>query len=101
MSYGDRDAAIGMEITARGYEFPIIFDVGGSNGSWVDIMSKVFDKSRFELFEPLAEIQPSYKEVLVHLKAVYKESYMHSVAIGEKDGSIEVNIFSDASASTV
>jgi len=100
MSYGDEDAAIGRKIKERGYDFPIIFDVGGSNGSWVNIMSKVFDKSRFELFEPLADIQPSYKEILVHLQAVYKESYMHPVAIGEKDGKIKVNIFPDASAST-
>ena len=51
MDYGETDIRIGNEIKARGYTFPIIFDVGGSNGSWVNVMSKVFPDSRFELFE--------------------------------------------------
>jgi FkbM family methyltransferase len=63
-------------------------------------MSKVFTTSRFELFEPLAEINPAYKEILVHLKAIHAESYMHPVAIGEKDGTITINVFDDPSAST-
>jgi FkbM family methyltransferase len=100
MSYGDADAAVGRLIAAQGYRFPIVFDVGGSNGSWVNIMSKAWPDSRFELFEPLAEIHPKYIEVLVHLKAIHQESYMHPVAIGEKDGQITLNVFDDPSAST-
>jgi FkbM family methyltransferase len=100
MSYGDNDAAVGRLIQQQGYEFPVVFDVGGSNGSWVNIMSKVFTTSRFELFEPLAEIHPKYMEVLVHLKAIHKESYMHPFAIGAQDGSITLNVYDDPSAST-
>ncbi|MGE3914420.1 MAG: FkbM family methyltransferase [Hyphomicrobiaceae bacterium] len=100
MSYGEKDQAIGRGIYDRGYRFPIVYDVGGSNGSWVNIMSKVLPGSRFELFEPLAEIHPKYKEILVYLKHVYRESYMHPVAIGEKDGKIRINVYDDPSAST-
>jgi len=100
MSYGDNDAGIGRAILNAGYSFPNIFDVGGSNGSWVNIMSKVFTTSRFDLFEPLAEINTSYKEILVYLKDIHQDSHMHPCAIGEKDGSIKVNIFDDPSAST-
>ena len=100
MSYGDLDTAVGHAIKTRGYTFPVIFDVGGSNGSWVNIMSKVFTDSRFELFEPLAEIQPSYKEILVYLKGIHSESYMHPIAIGEKDGTIKISVYDDPSAST-
>ena len=100
MSYGDLDTAVGHAIKTRGYTFPVIFDVGGSNGSWVNIMSKVFTDSRFELFEPLAEIQPSYKEILVYLKGIHAESYMHPIAIGEKDGTIKISVYDDPSAST-
>jgi FkbM family methyltransferase len=100
MSYGDADAAIGQAIKQRGYVFPTIYDVGGSNGSWVNIMSKVFPQSRFELFEPLAEIHPKYKEILVYLKGIHAESYMNPIAIGDRDGSIKLNIYDDPSAST-
>lgn len=100
MAYGDTDAAVARAIKERGYEFPVIFDIGGSNGSWVNITSKVFNTSRFELFEPLAEIHPKYIEILKYLKHVYQESYMHPVAIGEKDGSIEISVFEDPSGST-
>jgi FkbM family methyltransferase len=100
MSYGDEDAAVGKSLVDSGYTFPIVFDVGGSNGSWVNIMSKVMPNSRFELFEPLAEIQPSYKEILVYLKQIHKESYMHPFAIGERDGTIKINVYDDPSAST-
>lgn len=100
MSYGDIDSKIAQAIMRQGYSFPNIFDVGGSNGSWVNIMSKVFTDSRFDLFEPLAEINESYKEILVHLKAIHEDSHMHAIAIGEKDGSIKVNMFDDPSAST-
>ncbi|MGL4637675.1 MAG: FkbM family methyltransferase [Beijerinckiaceae bacterium] len=100
MNYGDADSAIGQALVQRGYTFPVIYDVGGSNGSWVNIMSKVFPKSRFELFEPLAEIHPKYKEILVYLKGIHGESYMNPIAIGEKDGTIDINIYDDPSAST-
>lgn len=100
MTYGEDDTRIGKMIRDFGYEFPIVFDIGGSNGSWVNVMSKVFPKSRFELFEPLAEINADYKEILVYLKDVHKESYMHPFAIGEKDGTITINEFADPSAST-
>jgi FkbM family methyltransferase len=100
MNYGDADASIGRAIKERGYSFPVIYDVGGSNGSWVNVMSKVFPQSRFELFEPLAEIHPKYKEILVYLKGIHTESYMNPIAIGDKDGSININIYDDPSAST-
>jgi FkbM family methyltransferase len=100
MSYGDADSAVGQAIKQRGYKFPTIYDVGGSNGSWVNIMSKVFPESRFELFEPLAEIHPKYKEILVYLKGIHPDSHMNPIAIGEKDGSIKINIYDDPSAST-
>ncbi len=100
MTYGEDDTRIGKFVRDLGYEFPIVYDIGGSNGSWVNVMSKVFPDSRFELFEPLAEINEEYKKILVYLKDVHKESYMHPIAIGEKDGTITINEFDDPSAST-
>ncbi len=100
MNYGDMDAQIGRSIKALGYTFPVVFDVGGSNGAWVNIMSKVLPESRFEVFEPLAEIHPGYREILGYLKGMHQESYIHPVAIGEKDGSITINVYDDPSAST-
>lgn len=100
MNYGDMDALIGRAIQNTGYRFPVIYDVGGSNGAWVNVMSKVFSESRFEVFEPLAEIHPGYREILTYLKGMHQESYVHPIAVGERDGSIDINIYDDPSAST-
>lgn len=100
MSYGDMDARIGRAIKAAGYSFPVVYDVGGSNGAWVSIMRKVFPESRFEIFEPLAEINPDYRKILSHLKGTHQESYLHPIAIGERDGTTTINIYDDPSAST-
>ncbi|WP_439495157.1 FkbM family methyltransferase [Bosea sp. (in: a-proteobacteria)] len=100
MSYGDMDAQVGRAIRALGYNFPVVYDVGGSNGAWVNIMSKVLPESRFEVFEPLAEINPSYREILGYLKGIHQDAHLHPIAIGEKDGSIKINIYDDPVAST-
>lgn len=100
MQYGESDASIGRAILERGYSLPTIYDVGGSNGAWTSIMCKVFPQSRFELFEPLAEINSAYKEKLKHLKTVHANANMYAVAIGESDGEIDIHMSADPSGST-
>lgn len=100
MEYGASDAAVGKAIKGRGYVFPTIYDVGGSNGAWTYIMSKVFPESRFELFEPLANIDPSYQKGLVHFVAHHPKARMNPVAIGDCDGKIDIHITNDPSGST-
>ena len=98
--YGDSDAVIGQALVERGYSFPNIYDIGGSNGAWTVVMSKVFPASHFELFEPLSGIDKSYTENLVHLKAVHANSRMNPIAIGEKDGKIDIHKFPESVGST-
>ena len=98
--YGDSDVEIGQALKKRGYSFPTIFDIGGSNGAWTVVMSKVFPESRFELFEPLWEINKSYKDNLPTLMSSQPNSQMNAVAIGEKDGAIDIHIFPQAVGST-
>jgi FkbM family methyltransferase len=100
MSYFESDAEIGRALVERGYSFPTIYDIGGSNGAWTSIMSKVFPNSRFELFEPLAEINATYKAQLKHLKTVHADAHMNAVAIGESDGKIDIHMSNDPSGST-
>ncbi len=100
MQYGESDASIGKAILERGYRLPTIYDVGGSNGAWTRVMCKVFPKSRFELFEPLAEINPAYKEKLKSLKAVHANANMNAFAIGDCDGEIDIHMSADPSGST-
>ncbi len=100
MQYYESDASVGRAISERGYSFPTIYDVGGSNGAWTSIMSKVFPQSRFELFEPLAEINMAYKEQLKHLKAIHTKANMNAVAIGDSDGKIDIHMSNDPTGST-
>ncbi len=100
MKCGESDASIGWAILKRGYDFLTIYDVGGSNGAWTSIMCKVFPQSRFELFEPLAEINPDYKAQFVHLNTIHANAKMNTVTIGESDGDIDFHMSSDSSGST-
>jgi FkbM family methyltransferase len=100
MGYFESDAAAARAIIERGYTFPVIFDVGGSNGSWSTTMAPIFKGSRFELFEPLAELHPEYKRVLTWMRETFKNHHMHPVAIGDKDGSITINVYDNPSASS-
>jgi FkbM family methyltransferase len=99
MGYYESDAAVGKAILERGYSFPTIYDVGGSNGAWTSIMYKVFPQSRFELFEPLAEIYPTYATIVPWLKTIANAN-MNAVAIGESDGKIDIHMSDDLSGST-
>jgi FkbM family methyltransferase len=100
MNYGDSDSAIGRAILDRGYSFTTIYDIGGSNGSWLNIMSKVFTTSRFELFEPLSEIHPSYSPLKDYMHAMHANSRMSAFAIGDHDGEITMRVYDDPSGST-
>jgi FkbM family methyltransferase len=98
--YGDSDVAVGEALKKRGYSFPTIYDIGGSNGAWTVIMSKVFPESRFELFEPLWNIDPDYKKNQALLKSTHPNSRMSPFAIGEQDGSIDIHKFPNSVGST-
>lgn len=98
--YGDADKAIGEALKARGYSFSNIYDVGGSNGAWTVIMSQVFPEAHFELFEPLFEIDKSYEGNLPFLKTAHQNFRMNSIAVGEKDGAIDIHIFPQSVGST-
>lgn len=98
--YGDSDVAVGEALKKRGYEFPTIYDIGGSNGAWTIIMSKVFPESRFELFEPLWHIDEDYSKNKNILRKSHPNSRMNPIAIGESDGSINIHKFPNAVGST-
>jgi len=98
--YFERDAAICAEILKRGYAIKTVFDVGASNSAWTTTVSPSLPGAEFHLFEPLAEIQPSYREVLdKHLRTL-PHAHLHALAIGKKDGATDILITKDPSAST-
>lgn len=47
-------AGLLADLKARGFSFDVIYDVGANVGRWSREAQKVFNESRFELFEPLA-----------------------------------------------
>ncbi len=98
--FGKMDQEIGRQVASRGHDFRLIYDVGGSNGAWMNIMSKVWPEARFELFEPLAEIHPKYKEMMIYLEATHANSRMHAFALGEADGTIQMNMYDAPAGST-
>jgi FkbM family methyltransferase len=58
------------------------------------------DKMKKDDVVSLRAAEAKYKEILVYLKGIHAESYMNPIAIGDRDGSIKLNIYDDPSAST-
>jgi len=58
------------------------FDVGASNGVWSNQVSQDFPEATFELFEPLADLAPAYREKLSERLGRHSKFRLHKVAFG-------------------
>jgi FkbM family methyltransferase len=95
MENGKATTAIAQAILDRGYNLPVIYDIGASSCAWTGMMCKVFPLSQFVLFEPRAHMNASFKSQFQNLKTIYPKISMNAVAIGEKDDEIEIDMLED------
>jgi FkbM family methyltransferase len=58
------------------------FDVGSSNGCWSKRVSEAFPQAAFELFEPLADHAPAYRERMAQLLPERPLFRLHKIALG-------------------
>jgi FkbM family methyltransferase len=84
--FAEEDQARLRLFKSLGFSPECIYDIGASNGSWSRVISTVFPDARYHLFEPLAEVVPSYKELLdINLNSKMNAT-LHPIALGEKCG---------------
>ena len=65
-----------------GLDLRHFFDAGASNGRWSSRVSEDFPEAEFDLFEPLAEIAPAYREGLEETLSGHPKFRLHKVALG-------------------
>ena len=58
------------------------FDVGASNGNWSRRVSEDFPDAGFELFEPLIDHAPDYREKMEWVLEQHPKFRLHKVALG-------------------
>lgn len=99
------DHAILRQLRSLGFQPKAIYDVGSSDGIWSAMASRVFPQSRFELFEPLAEVSEDYRKSLASEPWILSlisagSARIHPIALGAKSGSCRMTVYPHAVGST-
>jgi FkbM family methyltransferase len=90
--YFEQDQAKLKQLQGLGLKPKHFFDVGASNACWTTVMSACFPEATFDMFEPLADLAPSYQQGMEWHLAHHPRSRLHKVAIGEKRGLVKMHI---------
>jgi FkbM family methyltransferase len=94
------DRQIFRRLTKLGYRPEVIFDVGASNSGWSYYMNQVVVAGEFYLFEPLVDHIPDYQGLMAEMLQAYPSFHLHKYALGDRDGTITVNVFANPASST-
>lgn len=106
--YGDaygNDLFLMRLLSSRGIRPRVIHDVGGSDGIWTAVASRVFPEARFEAFEPLAETSEDYKAAHAGNAVISSlfssgRATMHPVALGAGTGTCRMTVYPHEVGST-
>jgi FkbM family methyltransferase len=90
--YFELDQVRLKHLQSLGLKLRHFFDVGASNACWTTIMSPCFPEATFDMFEPLADMAPSYQQGMEWHLAHHPRSRLHKVAIGEKRGRVKMHV---------
>src|SRR5687767_7622182 len=79
----------------------VIFDVGAADGTWSALVHEVFPDALFHLFEPLAEVLPSYRLHLQKQIQYHSNFTLHPIALGADRQQVEMRVHADGYSSTI
>ena len=65
------------------------------------MINEVFPKAAYHLFEPLAEVHRDYRDALEGCLKDHSNFQMHKIALGDRDGKVEMRLHEDGYSSTV
>ena len=94
------DRQVFRRLARLGYQPQVIFDVGASNSGWSYYIKQVVTEADFYLFEPLVDHVPDYQGLMEETLRVYPSFHLYKYALGDRDGTITVNVFDDPASST-
>lgn len=94
------DRKVFKRLKKLGYNPQIIYDVGASNSGWSYYIKKILTEAEFYLFEPLIDYSSDYQGLMSEILRVFPSFHLFKYALGEKSGTVTMNIFENAVSST-
>lgn len=101
------DTRILKLLSDMGYQPDSIWDVGASNGAWAILCAEIFPDARYDLFEPLAYVNPAYalQWSAEHSRAKnflsLPNRHLHAYALGSQSGSVNMAAYPNGVSSTL
>lgn len=98
--FSEAELRLFRQLKDFGYSPEVVYDIGASNGMWTKVVRQVFPEAKYELFEPLADKLPYYKEPQ---EAQLKEASnvrLHKIGLGDKNLNQEMAIYTGGFGST-
>jgi FkbM family methyltransferase len=95
-----RDRRGFCQLRKLGVNINSLFDIGASNGCWSHRVSADFPEARFDLFEPLVDEIPQYRQKLDVYLAEHAGFHLHQIALGAECKTATMHITPNAVGST-
>ena len=93
MQLTDTDRLHLRQLRKLGLDLRLFFDVGASNGAWSRRVSEDFPEASFELFEPLIDYAPQYREKMEWVLSQHPRFRLHKVALGPQKKSTTMHLY--------
>lgn len=93
--FGAEDLRICQLMDRLGFDPGVIYDIGASNGAWTRKMQSVFPNAKYELFEPQAHHNESYRAILLPFVSSQPRLSLHTEIVSDEDGTARLRIVGD------
>jgi FkbM family methyltransferase len=90
--FAANDLRICELLKSLGYVPDVIYDVGGSNGTWSRHVLTVYPDSKYEIFEPQAYHNPVYDQYLIPFVEKNPNVRLHTNLLADFDGHARLRI---------
>jgi FkbM family methyltransferase len=97
----EKDKSVLMDLQRLGFSPTCIYDVGAAHGLWTRTAAQVFPEACFQMFEPLARVNPDYEKGLQATIASEINCTLHEFALGENRGEFTIGIGPDPRGSSL
>jgi FkbM family methyltransferase len=98
--YSEAELRLFNQLSDYGYSPGVVFDIGGSNGMWSQLINSVFPNAHYHLFEPLADHQENYKKSLHDVLGKNANFTLHKIGLGNENAIQDMAIFGNGVGST-
>ena len=88
------------QLRKGGFDPKSIYDIGSAAGSWSYNVAQIFPEARFELFEPLSDLE-LYQNLLVKWLNEYPSFRLHEIGLAADNSEVSMMICHDGFSSSL